>query len=80
MVIFRKILIMFFGRNTPNNKFLNVTNKETNKVLWHRCWSSSILNLEQLIFTWKGQQSVLALFASIEITNMQFCVKANIFH
>ena len=35
MVIFRKIVMLFFGRNTPTNKFLVVTNKETNKVIWH---------------------------------------------
>ena len=28
-VIFLKIVIIFLGRNTPNNRFLNVTNKET---------------------------------------------------
>ena len=26
-VIFHKIVIIFLGRNTPNNKFLDVTNK-----------------------------------------------------
>ena len=28
LVIFSKIAIIFFGRNTPNNKFIDVTNKE----------------------------------------------------
>ena len=58
MVIFCKIVITFLGRNTPNNKFQDV-----NK--FHRCWSPSIMNLEQLIFTWKGRQLVLALLSSI---------------
>ena len=35
--IFCEIVIIFLGRNTPNNKFLDVTNKETKKVMWHRC-------------------------------------------
>ena len=65
MVIFHKIVIVFLGRNTPNNKFLNVTSKETNKVMWHYCWNPSIINMEQLIFTWKGRQLLLVLFASI---------------
>ena len=64
MVIFRKIVIIFLSRNTPN-KFLDVTNKEIYKVMCHPCWSPSIMNLEQLIFTWKGRQLVFALFASI---------------
>ena len=50
--VFRKIVIIALVRNTPNNKFLDVTNKETKKVTWHCCWSVSIMNLEQLIFTW----------------------------
>ena len=29
--IFCEIVIIFLGRNTPNNKFLDVTNKETKK-------------------------------------------------
>ena len=62
--IFRKIVIIFLSTNTPNNKFLDVTNKETKKVMWHRYKSPSIMNLEQLIFTWKRRLLVLALFAS----------------
>ena len=62
--IFLKIVIIFLGRNTPNNKFLDVANKETKKVTWHGCWSPSSMSLEQLIFTWKGWHSVLTLFAS----------------
>ena len=33
IVIFRKIVIIFLVRNTPNNKFLDDTKKETNKVM-----------------------------------------------
>ena len=44
-------VLIVLGRNTPNNKFLDVANKETNKVMWHCCWSPSIMNLQQLIFT-----------------------------
>ena len=61
-----EIVVIFLGRNTSNKKFLDVTNKETKKVIRHRCWSLSIMNLEQLIFTWKGRHLVLALFASIK--------------
>ena len=32
MVIFRETITIFPVRNTPNNKFLDVTNKETNKT------------------------------------------------
>ena len=56
--------MIFYGRNTPNNKDIDATNKKIKKVTWRRCWSISILNLDQLIFTWKGQHLVLALFAS----------------
>ena len=35
------------------------------KKTWRRCCSVSIMNLEHLIFTWKGRHLVLALFASI---------------
>ena len=45
----------------------DVTNKETEKVMWHRCWSPSIMNLGQLIFIWKGRHLVLALFASYKV-------------
>ena len=31
MVIFRKIVILFPGRNTPNNTFLDVTTKKLTK-------------------------------------------------
>ena len=46
MIIFRKIVIIFLGRNTPNNTFLDVTNKETNKFMWevvknHLFWNWS---------------------------------------
>ena len=57
--------MIFLGRNTPNNKDLDATNKKIKKVTWHRSWSISIMNLDQLIFTWKGPRLVLALFASI---------------
>ena len=33
MAIFCEIVIIFLGRNTSNNKFLNATNKETKKKL-----------------------------------------------
>ena len=49
--------------NTPN-KFLDVTNKDAKEVMWHSSWSLSIINLEQLIFTWKGRHLVLVLVAS----------------
>ena len=32
MVIFRKVVIIFLGRNTANDRFLDATNKENNKV------------------------------------------------
>ena len=32
-----EMVIIFLGRNTIKNKFLDVTNKETKKVMWHRC-------------------------------------------
>ena len=51
------------GRNAPKNNDPNVTNKKIKKVTWDRCWSISIMNLDQLIFTWKGRYLVLALFA-----------------
>ena len=31
--IFCEIVIIFRDRNTPNNKFIDVTNKETKKIL-----------------------------------------------
>ena len=34
MISFRKIVIIFIGRNTPKYKFLDVTNKDTNKFMW----------------------------------------------
>ena len=63
--IFCEIVIIFLGRNTPNNKFLDVTIKETKNFIWHPYWSPSIMNMQQLIFTWKGRHLVLALFVSI---------------
>ena len=33
--IFRKIVVIFLGKNTPNNKFLDVTNKLIKKVTWN---------------------------------------------
>ena len=48
-------------RNTPNNKDLDATNKKIKKVTWHRCWSVSIMNLDQLIFNWKGRYLVLVI-------------------
>ena len=33
--------------------------------MWHHCWSPSIMNLEQLNFTWEGRKLVLVLFASV---------------
>ena len=66
MVIFLWLFVITFlrKRDTPNNKFLDVTNKETDKVMLPCCWSPPIMNLEQLIFTWKGRQLLLALFTS----------------
>ena len=32
-LFFGKIVIIFLGRDTPNNAFLDVTNKETNNVM-----------------------------------------------
>ena len=39
MVIFVriKIVIIFSVRYIPNNKFLNVTSKQTNKIMWLPC-------------------------------------------
>ena len=42
ILIFRKIVISFLGTNTAKSRFLNITNKENNKAMWHRCWSPSI--------------------------------------
>ena len=42
ILIFRKIVIIFLGTNTAKSRFLNITNKENNKAMWHRCWSPSI--------------------------------------
>ena len=56
--------MIFLGGNTPNNKDLDATKKKVKKVTRHRCWSISIKNLDQLIFTWKGRHLALALFAS----------------
>ena len=64
MVIFRKIVIFFPGRNAPCNKFVDVKNKETNEVQWHRCLS--IMSSEKLICTWEVQQLLLALFSSMK--------------
>ena len=47
--------------------FLDITNKEINKVIVATLLLSIIMNLEQLIFTWNGRQLVLPLFASIDI-------------
>ena len=33
IAILCEIVIIFLGRNTPKNNFLNVTNKETKKVM-----------------------------------------------
>ena len=37
ILIFRKIVIIFLGTNTAKSRFLNITNKENNKAMWHRC-------------------------------------------
>ena len=37
MVDFHKIAIIFLDRNTTNKRFLDVTNKETNNVMWDGC-------------------------------------------
>ena len=63
--IFCEIVIIFLGRNTPNNKFLDVTNKEIKKVNVAPLLQSIYYELEQLLFTWNGRHLVLALFASI---------------
>ena len=65
--------VFFFCRKTPNKNFLDVINKETNKVMWHYCLSLSIMDLELLIFNRKGWQLVLALLASIRLCYV--CVK-----
>ena len=57
--------LFFHSRSTPNNNFLDVTNKGIKKVMWHCCWSLFIMNLKQLIFTWRGWDLVLSLFVSI---------------
>ena len=54
-----KIIIIFLGRNGTNNKFLDVTNKEINKVMRHRCWTPSLLTsfLREFIFSWRALPS-----------------------
>ena len=37
IALFRKLVIVFLGRNTRNNKFLDVTIKDTKKLTWHCC-------------------------------------------
>ena len=37
MAIFCKLVIIFLGRNTTSNRFLDVRSKETNKVMRYRC-------------------------------------------
>ena len=37
MATFIKIVTIFLGRNKKGNEFLDVKNKETNKVMCHRC-------------------------------------------
>ena len=59
--------MIFLGRNTPINKDLDATNKKIKKVMWHRSWSISNMNLDQLIFIWKGRHLMQALFASINV-------------
>ena len=84
MVIFCKLLLIFLGRNTPNNRFIDVKNKKTNKVV--HCWYASAINLEQLIFTWKGRQLVLALFVGsfefkvkfLDLFKLVFFVRINV--
>ena len=46
MVIIPKVVIFFLDRNTSNNKFLDLTNKETNKVMWYGCCSLYVMNLK----------------------------------
>ena len=81
--------MIFLGRNTPNNKYLDATNKKVKKVTWHSCRSISIMNLDQLIFIWEGWHLVLALFASSvdtgislisagDMTNVKFSKLINI--
>ena len=86
MVIFRKIVIIFLGRNTPNNKFVDVRNTETNKVTWQRCGGPSIMNLGQLVQlgttwdTWKGRQLLLSLFVSyICVRNSRQAIAKRVF-
>ena len=48
MVIFRQIVIFFLVRNTPNNKFLDVTNKETKSCGYFVeiiCYELGVINL-----------------------------------
>ena len=46
---FCKIVITFLGRNAPNNKFLKVTIKETNKVMYHQSTPHRVFILDGLI-------------------------------
>ena len=80
MAIFCNIARTFLGRNTTSNKSLDARSKETiTKSYVTRLLKSIIMNFEQLIFTWKGRQFVLALFASLRPvfrgTKIKVCYK-----
>ena len=64
--------MIFLRRNTPNNKDLDATNKNIKKVTWHRCWSISIMKLDQLIFTWKAR--FLVLVTEIYLFRDESCI------
>ena len=66
--VFPKIVIIFFGRNRPNNKLLDAANKETKKscgtvVKIHVLWLRAI----SLYLEGKGRHLALALFAIMVI-------------
>ena len=52
MIVFCIIVITLVLRSTPNNKLIECSNQETNRIMWDRV--VSIMDLEQLIFGWKG--------------------------
>ena len=54
----------------------DVSNKETDNVMWHSYYSGSIMNLEQLIFTRNVRHLVLTLFASISGSLLMSCKKS----
>ena len=53
MIVFCIIVITLVLRSTPSNKLIECSNQETNRIMWERC-VVFIMDLEQLIFGWKG--------------------------